>query len=218
VDVGRGADRATFCELENAPPAERLRNCWSAFDPHGARAYAARAMRITFELSEADIERFQAALEKSRRATRCADEVDVIDATKYALDHLSASTAPTYVRRRLVEVQRLILMLEDEAWALNDPERSEVVETLAYFSDPDDLIPDDIEVIGLLDDAIMLELLLRRLRRVLNAYADFCAYRTTLAAMPGDAEQRRLHARCLAERRSQLHARMRRRRTRVAKR
>jgi len=174
-------------------------------------------MRITFELSDADIERFQAALEKSRRATRCADEVDVIDATKYALDHLSTSTAPAYVRRRLVEVQRLILMLEDEAWALNDPERSEVVETLAYFSDPDDLIPDDIEVVGLLDDAIMLEILLRRLRRVLNAYADFCAYRTTLAAMPGDAEQRRLHARCLAERRIRLHVRMRRRRTRVAK-
>jgi uncharacterized membrane protein YkvA (DUF1232 family) len=174
-------------------------------------------MRITFDLSAADIDRFHAALAKSRHATRCADEVDVIDATKYALDHLSAGTAPAYVRRRLVEVQRLILMLEDDAWALTDPERSDVVETLAYFSDPDDLIPDDIEVIGLLDDAIMLELLLRRLRRVLNAYADFCAYRTTLAAMPGDAEQRRLHARCLAERRSQLQARMRRRRTRVAK-
>ena len=81
-------------------------------------------MRITFELSPADIERFQAALEKSRRATRCADEVDVIDATKYALDHLSASAAPAYVRRRLVEVQRLILMLEDEAWALSAPRSS----------------------------------------------------------------------------------------------
>jgi len=174
-------------------------------------------MRITFELEPADIERFQAALTRARRMTRCADEVDVIDAAKYALDHLSASSAPAYVRRRLVEVQRLILMLEDEAWALGDPERSEVVETLAYFSDPDDLIPDDIEVIGLLDDAIMLELLLRRLRRVLSAYAEFCAYRTTLAAMPGDAETRRSHARCLAERRVKLQARMRRRRTRSAK-
>lgn len=174
-------------------------------------------MRITFELEPADIERFYAALERSRRQVRCADEVDVIDATKYALDHLSATAAPAYVRKRLVEVQRLILMLEDEAWALSDPERSEVVDALAYFSDPDDLIPDDIEVIGLLDDAIMLEILLRKLRRVLNAYADFCAYRTTLAAMPGDAEARRMHARCLAERRGQLHARMRRRRTRKAR-
>ena len=174
-------------------------------------------MRITFELEPADIERFHAALARARRMTRCADEVDVIDATKYALDHLCASSAPAYVRRRLVEVQRLILMLEDEAWALGDPERAEVVETLAYFSDPDDLIPDEIEVIGLLDDAIMLELLLRRLRAVLNAYSDFCAYRTTLAAMPGDAEARRMHARCLAERRVKLQTRMRRRRSRSAK-
>jgi len=174
-------------------------------------------MRITFELEPADIERFHAALARARRMTRCADEVDVIDATKYALDHLCASSAPAYVRRRLVEVQRLILMLEDDAWALGDPERAEVVETLAYFSDPDDLIPDEIEVIGLLDDAIMLELLLRRLRAVLNAYSDFCAYRTTLAAMPGDAEARRMHARCLAERRVKLQTRMRRRRSRSAK-
>jgi len=171
-------------------------------------------MRITFELSEADIERFQAALEKSRRATRCADEVDVIDATKYALDHLSASTAPAYVRRRLVEVQRLILMLEDEAWALNDPERSEVVETLAYFSDPDDLIPDDIEVIGLLDDAIMLELLLRSLRAVLHAYSDFCTFRATLATSATDSDSRHENARALAERRVKLQDRMRRQRRR----
>jgi hypothetical protein len=169
-------------------------------------------MRITFELEPEDIERFTAALARSRRMTRCADEVDVIDAAKYALDHLCASSAPVYVRKRLVEVQRLILMLEDDAWALGDPERSDVVETLAYFSDPDDLIPDDIEVIGLLDDAIMLEILMRRLRRTLNAYADFCVFRTSLAAMPGDAEARREQARMLAERRAKLHVRMRRKR------
>jgi uncharacterized membrane protein YkvA (DUF1232 family) len=170
-------------------------------------------MRITFELEPADIERFHAALARARRMTRCADEVDVIDAAKYSLDHLATSTAPSYVRRRLVEVQRLILMLEDEAWALSEPERSEVIETLAYFSDPDDMIPDHVEVIGLLDDAIMLELLLRRLRPVLRAYADFCVYRSTLASMSGDAEARRQHARSLAERRAKLHARMRRRRS-----
>jgi uncharacterized membrane protein YkvA (DUF1232 family) len=131
---------------------------------------------------------------------------------------MCAGTAPAYVRKRLVEVQRLILMLEDEAWALSDPERSDVIETLAYFSDPDDLIPDDVEVIGLLDDAIMLELLLRRLRGVLSAYAEFCAFRATLAAMPPEPGRRHAHARQLAEQRIKLQARMRRARRRVAKR
>jgi hypothetical protein len=109
-------------------------------------------------------------------------------------------------------------MLEDEAWALSDPERSDVIETLAYFSDPDDLIPDDVEVIGFLDDAIMLELLLRRLRVVLSTYAEFCAFRATLAAMPPEPGRRHAHARQLAEQRIKLQARMRRARRRVAKR
>lgn len=162
-------------------------------------------MRITLELEPDDIERFHAALVRARRNIACADEVDVIDAAKYALDHLDTASAPSYVRRRLVEVQRLIVMLEDEAWALTGAERADVIENLAYFSDPDDLIPDHIEVIGLLDDAIMLELLLRRLRRVRKAYAEFCAYRETQA----DTE-RAQRARNLAACRAKLQTRMRR--------
>lgn len=172
-------------------------------------------MRITLELEPEDIARFEAALARARAASRCADEAEVIDAAKYALDHLCASKAPIYVRKRLVEVQRLILMLEDETWALADPERSDVVGTLVYFSDPDDLIPDDVDVIGLLDDAIMLELLLRRLRHVRKAYADFCALRAALDSGSGDAEARRSQARDLAQLRAGLHQRMRRARNRA---
>jgi len=163
-------------------------------------------MRITFELEPDDIERFHAALARARRSTDCADEVEIIDAAKYALDHLCAGSAPAYVRKRLVEVQRLIVMLEDETWALTGPERADIVATLAYFSDPDDLIPDDVEVIGLLDDAIMLELLLRRQRRVRKAYDEFCEFRDRQA----QAQDRAARARDLAALRTRLHARMRR--------
>ncbi len=163
-------------------------------------------MRITFELEPDDIERFHAALARTRRSADCAEEVEIIDAAKYALDHLCAGSAPAYVRKRLVEVQRLIVMLEDETWALTDPERADIVATLAYFSDPDDLIPDDIEVIGLLDDAIMLELLLRRQRRVRKAYDEFCEFRERQA----HTQDRTGRARDLAELRVKLHARMRR--------
>ena len=137
-------------------------------------------MRISFELEEADLARFHAALAQARRAVDCADEVDIIEAAKYALDHLPIASAPAYVRKQMAEVQTLIAMLEDEAWALPRPERDEVLETLLYLSDPDDLIPDHIEVIGLLDDAIMLELLLHKLRVVRRAYADFRERRTAL--------------------------------------
>lgn len=163
-------------------------------------------MRITLELEPADVERFLAALARSHRLAREADETDVVDAAKQALDSLPIGCAPSYVRKRIVAVQRLILMLEDEAWALPQPERGQVLETLVYFSDPEDLIPDDVEVIGLLDDAIVLEILLRRLRHTLGAYADFCAFRQTVT----DAD-RTVCAATLARRRDALRARMRRR-------
>lgn len=171
-------------------------------------------MRISLEFEPADIERLNAALARARRAAACADEIDVIEAAKYALDHLNTAGTPTFVRKRVVEVQKLIVMLEDEAWALSGEERSDIVGTLVYFSDPDDLIPDEIEVIGLLDDAILLELLLQRMRHVRRAYADFCTFRAALCADARDADARRNHARDLATLRTQLQARMRRTRRR----
>ena len=104
-------------------------------------------------------------------------------------------------------------MLEDEAWALPQLERAEVLKLLAYFSDPEDLIPDDVAVIGLLDDAIMLELLLREIRHVVAAYDDFRRAREDLGAASDEAG-RISRARDLARRRDQLQARMRRRRVR----
>jgi uncharacterized membrane protein YkvA (DUF1232 family) len=163
----------------------------------------AAVMRITFELESADIERFQAAFDRSRRLAMDAEEVDIIDAAKHALDTLCIGTMPSYVRKRLVHVQRVILMLEDDDWGLPVPERVDALAALAYFGDPEDLIPDHIEVIGLLDDAIVLELLARRMRHVLDAYSLFCAFRMTLAAA-GDATQRTQRACALAERRALL--------------
>jgi uncharacterized membrane protein YkvA (DUF1232 family) len=170
-------------------------------------------MRITLELEPSDIDRFLRALERSHRLAREAEETDVIAGAKQALNSLPIGNAPSYVRKRVVAVQRLILMLEDEAWALPQPERGQVLETLVYFSDPEDLIPDDIEVIGLLDDAIVLEILVRRLRHVLQAYADFRAYCDALDA-PASPAARHANARQLAGRRDALRARMRRRRER----
>jgi uncharacterized membrane protein YkvA (DUF1232 family) len=159
-------------------------------------------MRITIELEQEDLERFLAAFEK--RLLREVDECDVLDAAKHALNTLPIGSAPAYVRKQIGAVQRFILMLEDEDWALPSPQRNHVLETLVYFSDPDDLIPDDIEVIGLLDDAIVLELLLRGQRHVLQAYADFCEYRAKLAIAYSQPSGRHVFAQKLARRRASL--------------
>jgi uncharacterized membrane protein YkvA (DUF1232 family) len=165
-------------------------------------------MRITIELEQVDLERFLAAFEK--RLLREVDECDVIDAAKHALNTLPIGSAPAYVRKQIGSVQRFILMLEDDEWALPSPYRNHVVETLVYFSDPEDLIPDDIEVIGLLDDAIILELLLRGQRHVLQAYTDFCEYRQKLDLPYAAPAERHMLAQKLARRRASLFQRIER--------
>lgn len=164
-------------------------------------------MRITIELEQADLRRFLAMFEK--RLLREVDECDVLDATKHALNTLPIGSAPAYVRKQIGAVQRLIIMLEDQDWALPSPQRNHVIETLVYFSDPDDLIPDDIEVIGLLDDAIILELLLRGQRHVMQAYSSFCAYREKLGVAHSGPNERHRIAQKLAKRRAMLMTRIR---------
>lgn len=168
-------------------------------------------MRITFELEPSDLVRFREALDRAHRMAGCADEADIVDGAKQALDTLALGDAPGYVRKRVVQIQRLILMLEDEAWCLPHDERQLVLETLLYFCDPEDMIPDHVSVIGLLDDAIMLELLLRRIRHVLRAYDDFCTYRTALGPALEGTQGRIDRAAELSKKRHALHARMQRR-------
>ena len=135
-------------------------------------------MRVTLHLDEEDLARFRGALARAEERAACADACDIIDGAKYALDHLPIASAPGYVRARIADVQRLIIMLEDEEWLLPPAFQAAVLRALAYFGDPEDLVPDEIGVIGLLDDAIVLDLLIRDLRGMLRAYAAFTAYRS----------------------------------------
>jgi hypothetical protein len=94
-------------------------------------------------------------------------------------------------------------MLEDEEWQLPDTERARVHPALAYFCEPCDLIPDHVTALGFLDDAIMVELVVEELRHELEAYDDFCRFRTeelarrtadTGSDRPGSAQPARCHA------------------------
>jgi len=82
-----------------------------------------------------------------------------------------------------------------------------VLEVLAYFADPNDIIPDDLPGIGFLDDTIMVDLAAMDLAPELEAYAEFCDNRSDLEAKEADAQP-------LKVARDELQSRMRRRRRR----
>ena len=104
-------------------------------------------------------------------------------------------------------------MISDLDWRLPHSESKRVLNALAYFAEPDDLIPDHIPGLGFLDDAIMVELVLRELRHEIEAYRDFCVFRDREQARSvGNVHSHRKKG--LEARREELQARMRRRRQR----
>ena len=92
--------------------------------------------------------------------------------------------------------------------------RPEVLATFVYFGDPEDVIPDAIPAIGYLDDIIMVELLLRDLKHVREAYVDFRRYRREYDRKHGKRRDAATRKQRLETKRRSLHGRMKRRQAR----
>jgi hypothetical protein len=136
------------------------------------------SMKISFELSDRDLDFFRSALKQSREAVRDAEESEIIEAISDVLDEIRKNEPlPDFVSKRIPELESLISMLNDDEWQLPDDEREQLLATFVYFADPEDILPDDIPVIGYLDDVIIIELVVRELQHVRIAYNDFCQFR-----------------------------------------
>jgi uncharacterized membrane protein YkvA (DUF1232 family) len=160
-------------------------------------------MKVSFELSPRDIRFFRERLEQVRASDNTGNEQAVIRGAMSLVEEAIAAKPPDFVVERIRKLEKLIEMLRDRDWRLEGDDRSNILDAVAYFVDPDDLIPDRIPGIGYLDDAIMVELVARELTHELEAYEDFCEYRTRRL---GTEEPPQLEVR-----RKALQARMRRR-------
>ena len=169
------------------------------------------AIRIAFDLSENDLEHFRLIMKQARKAADTLSESEIIDAANALLEQVNTSDAPDFIRERFHKLSTMTAMLRDSEWQLPAEETTRVLNALAYFTEEEDLIPDHIPGLGFLDDAIMVELVVRELKHEIDAYDDFCAFRTREEARRGN-EDEVTREEWLAGRRAELHSRMRRRR------
>ena len=168
-------------------------------------------LKLVVEFSDADLEHYREVLQAAWQRGAKREEADLVGAAGGLLQKVRASGLSGAVRKRLEDLGALIAMLEDREWALEGEDRNRILSVISYFADPLDLIPDSIPGLGYLDDALMVELILRELRNELDAYQDFCRYREQQEQRRGE-NSRIGREQWLAAKRRQLFARMNRRR------
>lgn len=149
-------------------------------------------MRIVLDLSANDLRYFRKCLQTVKKGEQGQNEDVVLSSARELLETVAGADAPEYVKDRISQLEKLVLMLEDTRWRLVGPDRARVLNVLAYFVDPDDLIPDRIPGLGYLDDAIMVELVVQELRHEIDAYDRFCEFRKTGQRDPEEVEKKRV--------------------------
>ena len=175
-------------------------------------------MRVSFELDDEDLRHFRLIMRQSRKAAARLSPEDIVALSEQLLQKVGSGKIPQFVRERLARLQVMIDMLVDHEWRLPGTETARVLNALVYFCEPEDLIPDHIPGLGFLDDAIMIELVVRELRHEIEAYEDFCDFRDQRGPKRGvkarSSDMNR--EQWLKDRRKHLQARMRKRRQSVA--
>ena len=172
------------------------------------------SIRIVLDLSDHDLEHFRGLARKAVETAQKKTPEQVIQGAHELLDEVNEKVTSDFIREKIGQIKLLSDMLADEGWGLGEVGRRRVLAALAYFNQPEDLIPDHVPGIGFLDDAIMIELMCRELKPEIDAYQDFIKYRDAEATRLGKPPEELNRGDFLKQREIELLSRMRRRRRR----
>src|SRR4029078_5069677 len=92
---------------------------------------------------------------------------------------------PAFIADRLSKIESMVSMVNDAGFGMEDEDKKRVLSCVTYFANPKDIIPDSVPVLGFLDDAIMIELVVRELQHEVEPSADFVPYREDEARRRG---------------------------------
>ena len=163
------------------------------------------SVRVSFNLDDADLEHLAAIAQQTQLRARNEPADTIIAGAREVLETANRAQLASFVKERYSHLDTMLNMVGDEQWQLSAEDRQRVLNALACFSS-------STSPSGLLDHAIMIELVSRDLHHDLDAYRDFCKSRDTYDKKhPAPAADR---DRWLQERRGTLQERMHKRRRR----
>jgi uncharacterized membrane protein YkvA (DUF1232 family) len=88
-----------------------------------------------------------------------------------------APHVPAFVTEAIATLEDMTQIILDEGYKAPQPVKQQVLAGLAYFANPQDLIPDHIPALGFLDDAIMVKFVEDEFKHELWGYRKFRGFR-----------------------------------------
>lgn len=90
-----------------------------------------------------------------------------------------------FIASRMRRAAEMRALTAESGWTSPQETARRIRDLIAYLDDPNDLIRDDIPVIGRLDDALLVDIAMDTLRDEVEDYAEFRRYRFSEAARRG---------------------------------
>jgi uncharacterized membrane protein YkvA (DUF1232 family) len=158
--------------------------------------------KVTFTLDESDAQYFQNLYRKAKKGAKDQQPEQIIqDAREIVKDVRASQKTPLFVQEAIAVLADLVDLIQDDDYAAPQKVHTEVLAALAYFSDPEDLIPDHIPGLGFLDDAIMVKFIEDEFKHELWGYRKFCKIRDSSEQRPwASSAKGRLKDRLAADR------------------
>jgi uncharacterized membrane protein YkvA (DUF1232 family) len=173
------------------------------------------SFKVTFKLDEDDAKYFRSLFRKAKKTASDQDEPEILSAARSLIKSVRHNKkTPGFVLEAIDTLQDMTEMIEDKDYEAPAKVRNEVLAALAYFANAEDLIPDDIPVLGFLDDAIMIKIVEEQFKHELHAFRKFRKFhrgaeqrpwtKIASARLPGRLDAMRAKLRAEVERKNQV--------------
>ena len=161
------------------------------------------SFKVSFTLDDQDVSYFRTLFRNAKKAARDTPREEVLKGAHQLVDNVRRTKkTPKFVVTAIEAIEDLVAIIEDEDYKAPRSVVDQVLGALAYFAEPEDLIPDHIPVLGFLDDAIMIKFVEREFKHELAAYRKFKRFRAGAEQRPWTSvASERLPARLEAQRR-----------------
>jgi hypothetical protein len=151
---------------------------------HAARQETIACLDGPVSFEGAAVANFNALLHELHPDAPHVDAYAVASVARWLVS-LPPAQAESLLQARLGRVQELREMAADRDWAIEPAMAKRIARLLDYVNQPRDLIPDDVPLVGQLDDAILIELAWPMVAEELEDYRDFCRFRDESGASFG---------------------------------